>query len=493
MQRPTIKVSAILTVPLICLLLAGRSHQVAAATASPPSLVVSQLKITSSNGQFITLYNATDEPLDMSKYELEYFNNYDLSKATSSRLIALSGMVPPHGYYMVSDSIVTLCYQMRIDSQSLGLSSTAGLLEVLAFNQSAPGGSAIPVLQDYVGWSKSAAQGAQTLPQNTNALLQRQPLDSRYDPSVAASGGGTWLAVQPDSADACKLVSLSGGTVLPQAGSAQLMPATEPPATIISTADAAADAASAGPVPVMPAADIGLMSPQITELLPNPDGTGNDASDEYIELYNPNTVSFDLSGFKLQTGLSTAHEYVFPSGSTLPAHGFTAFYAGTTGLSLSNTSGRAALLDPFDNTLSASETYANAKDGQAWALAKGKWYWTTTLTPKVANVITQPVSKKKAAAQKTATKKSAVGAARTAKTAKKAALTSAGSIDAGDDTAAPIHLRTLALIAAAAILYGIYEYRTDLANHFHRLRGYLGPGAADRRQTAGRRDIPAGE
>jgi len=47
--------------------------QVAADRASSPSLAVSQLKITSSNGQFITLYNATSSALDMSKYQLEYF------------------------------------------------------------------------------------------------------------------------------------------------------------------------------------------------------------------------------------------------------------------------------------------------------------------------------------------------------------------------------------------------------------------------------------
>jgi len=68
---------------------------VQADTANAPSLVISQLKITSSNGQFITLYNASTTTLDMSKYQLEYFNSYDLTKAGSSRLIALSGMLPP--------------------------------------------------------------------------------------------------------------------------------------------------------------------------------------------------------------------------------------------------------------------------------------------------------------------------------------------------------------------------------------------------------------
>src|SRR5665213_2969705 len=177
----------------------GSSAPARADTANAPSLVVSQLKITSSNGQFITLYNSSNTAVDMSKYQLEYFNNYDLAKATSSKLISLSGIVPPHGYFMVNDSSLMLCYQLTVDSVSLGLSSTAGLVEALAFNQSSPGGSVIPVLQDYVGWSKTAAAGAQTLPANTDAFLQRQPVDSRNNPSIGSPGVDSWLSVQPDS------------------------------------------------------------------------------------------------------------------------------------------------------------------------------------------------------------------------------------------------------------------------------------------------------
>src|SRR5689334_2381732 len=99
MRRSQRLLSAIVVTGL--LMLAGQELPVMAETADAPSLVISQLKITSSNGQFVTLYNTTDSALDMSRYQLEYFNNFDLAKSTSSRLIALSGTVPPHGYFMV--------------------------------------------------------------------------------------------------------------------------------------------------------------------------------------------------------------------------------------------------------------------------------------------------------------------------------------------------------------------------------------------------------
>ncbi len=444
-------------------------------TAHVPYLVISQLKITSSNGQFITLYNSTGSTLDMSKYQLEYFNNYDLGKATSSRLISLSGFVPPHGYFMVNDSSLTLCFQLTVDSVSLGLSSTAGLVEVLAFNQSSPGGSVSPDLQDYVGWSKTAAAGAQTLPVSTNAFLQRQPVDIANNPAIATAGSGSWQTVQPDANNICGLVGANGTTVI-QTGLSQLLPTSEPAAAIVSLNgdDAGVPALAA----VMPPADIGLMAPAITELLPNPAGTGNDATDEFIEVYNPNDTVFDLSGFALQVGTTKLHSYLFPSGTTMPAHGFTAFYSSITGLSLSNTGGQAKLLDPFGNSIAASAVYGTAKDGLAWALANGKWYWTTKLTPGAANVINQPPASKKAAAKAKSAK-----AAVKAKAPKKTKIkTAASSQYGGDDPASttPIHVWTLALVAILALLYGAYEYRTDLANKVYQFRRYLAARRVDR-------------
>ncbi len=101
MRRTRQLLLAITAVILSGIFVAGQQLQVEADTVNAPSLVISQLKITSSNGQFVTLYNTTNTTLDMSRYQLEYFNSYDLGKATSSKLIALSGTVPPHGYFMV--------------------------------------------------------------------------------------------------------------------------------------------------------------------------------------------------------------------------------------------------------------------------------------------------------------------------------------------------------------------------------------------------------
>lgn len=444
--------------------------------ANAPSLVISQLKITSSSGQFITLYNSTGLTLDMSKYQLEYFNNYDLSKATSSRLISLTGTVPPHGYFMVNDGVYTLCYQLSVDSVSLGLSSTAGLVEVVAFDQSSPGGSVSPVLQDYVGWSKTAASGAQTLPANTAALLLRQPVDIDNNPSITSPGVGSWLAVQPGN-NACNLINSSNSSLV-ATGFGQLLPSSEPAATVIS---ADSSSAAASPTATLPAADIGLMAPSITEILPNPAGSGNDATDEFIELYNPNSSSFDMTGFSLQAGTTTLHSYNFMPGTILPAQSFTAFYSSMTGLSLSNNSGQVKLLDPFGNSISVTAPYSTAKDGLAWALANGKWYWTTHLTAGSANIIDQPSTTKKTGGSTTSKSKSkSKTTAKTTKTPKTKTTASYSNTAQDSPSTTPIHTLTLALVASLALLYGAYEYRADLANYIHRLRWHRRASQADR-------------
>lgn len=453
-----------------CLLAAQPGHA-QADPANNSSLIISQLKVTSGDGQFITLYNATDSVLDMGKYRLEYFNSYDLDKATSSRLIALSGTVPPHGYYMVNDDSLLLCYRLTVSSMSLGLSSTAGMLDLVAFDQESPGGSATSSLQDYVAWSKKEAAGAQTLP-GAGFFLQRQPMDGYGGPLVGSPGDGGWQAVRPGGDNPCELItSVPGGTAL-SAGSGQLLPTAEPPSTIL-TADAGSGASD---TPAMPPGDIGLRAPSVTELLPNPFGTGNDSTDEFIEIYNPNKAAFDLSGFSLQSGTTSLHTFTFPKKTMLAPMSFTAFYAKTTGLSLSNTAGQVNLLDPFGSSVSASAAYSKAKDGIGWALAEDKWYWTTSLTPGRANVVKRPAGKQ-GSSSKASDKKRASAATGGSGTA--------GTIGAGTgrdssvDTS-PIHTGSLVLIAALALLYGAYEYRRDLANGIYKLRQHFGARYEDR-------------
>jgi len=246
---------------------------------------------------------------------------------------------------------------------------------------------------------------------------------------------------------------------------------TNPPAVI------EGDASDGANDPTVSNGNVGLLAPQITELLPNPAGTGTDATDEFVELYNPNSTIFDLSGYTLETGLTTKHDYVFPGGTILGAFSFTAFTAAQTVLSMSNTSGQATLLDPTGAILAQSDPYGTAADGKAWALADGAWYWTNTPTAGASNIIAvTPVAaavatvKRALTTAKATTKKATTAKAATAKKTTKAASSTAKVASDATKPIRGIHPLVLALVALAALGYGIYEYRHDMANAFHKFR-----------------------
>ncbi len=446
-----------------------------------PQLVISQFKITSSNGQFFTLYNTTSQTLDMTKFQLEYFNNFDISKSTSSRFISLSGSLPAHSYYVVSDATLVVCYQQIVTAISLGLSSTAGMIEVLNSAQTTPGGSVVPSLQDYVGWSKTAASGAQTLPASTNASLQRLPVDTKNSPNVQSPGSGSWQAVQPDPVSACKLTTVTlsgsaGSSITPD--SAQLKLGIEPAATVISVDDRSQITTD------QPTTNLGLVSPMITEILPNPTGSGTDDTEEFIEIYNPNDSVFDLKGFSLRSGTSALHTVKFADDTSLAPKSFAAFYAKDMNLSLSNSGGQVVMLDAPGAVIGQSDVYEMAKDGQSWALGGGTWQWSTTPTPGLANVINKPAApaKKASANHLKVTGKVTPTIVKTKSPflAHKATTIKPANSFATAPPKTPIHSTVLALIAGGAILYGIYEYRSDLGNKLYELRRYLATRRAHR-------------
>lgn len=424
--------------------------------SNEPDLVISQFKITSNDGQFFMLYNTTDQTIDMGLVQLVYYNSYNLSAATSSKIIQLSGQLEPKSYYLVNDGPLTLCYRMIVNSVSLGLSSTAGAVQVQRLTQNNPGSAVTSQLQDYVSWTKTTVSGVQKLPASTKQFLLRQPQDSSFNPLISSPGQGSWQTVEPSTNNPCSLTTTQ---VIPaQVQTNMLMlSSTPPPVTIISIA-----ASTTGPY--MPAENIGLMAPIVNELSPNPKSPQTDADDEFIELYNPNSKSFNLTGFSLGTGINRSYKKKFADGTKLPPKSFTAFFSSGTNLALSNTGSQARLIDPFDNVISKSKEYSNAKEGQTWALANNDWYWTNQPTPNAANVInggstaTSSTGNKNGAVQGTSTETSNE--------------TNGGSAPHTPAQVATLHPSTLAGVTTLALGYGAYEYRQDIANRVRQFRSH---------------------
>ncbi len=436
---------------LLFLLTAGfwwwKSIKLAESAPVGPELVIAQVKVTSSDGQFITLYNNTAGTIDLNNIQLQYFNNYDLASATSSKLVKLTGQLSPHGYAVVNDGAIQACYQMTVNSVSLGLSTTAGFLQVSHYLGDSP--HVVSVLDDYVGWSKKLVPGAQALPADASSFLQRQaPGGSSKLSLIQIPGDGGWQSVKQLNGNSPCSPSQTSGSL----GGGSLAPGSAPIPYTVNTASATLSS--------IPADDSDLKAPQISEVVPNPASPKTDANDEFIELYNSNAKPFDLSGFILQVGTTTIHKYTFPDGTTIEPKQFTAFYSSDTNLSLSNSDGQVKLLDPAGNVLNKTDEYTGAKDDYAWVSAGGLWQWTTTPTPGKANLVSTPANKSGApSGSGSSTKKGSVLAAAT--------NTGPGG---GTPSAVRMHPLVLAGVGAVALLYAVYEYRHDLGNFFYKLR-----------------------
>lgn len=431
---------------------------------APAGLSFLELKVTGE--EFILLQNnSTTNITDLSSYWLTAYNNVNplaQGVASSSQQLPLASLQAGQTM-LLSASAMQTCGASVAGKLSISLSDSGGFLQLVqtGINQN---GAVTQTPGDLVNWSSVVTGLIQNLPSST-----KEPRSAYY--RYLNGSSYAWQQATIDVSNTCQLnIVVAGGLGSSSAVTPLTLAATSPPATILGIGATEITTSQAS----LPAADVGLQAPQISELLANPIGSGNDSSDEYIELYNPNDKPFELTGFSLQTGLTANHAYIFPANTTLEPHAFRAFYSSATKLSLSNTSGQAVLLDPFGALLSRTDVYGTAKDGLSWALANGTWFWTTESTPGVANVIKQPVTKKAAASKSKKTTSSKFGAVKGSKTSQSAQKVSSGGFPV-DAAGSPVHGWVLALIASGALLYGAYEYRRDIANRLYQLGTKLSP------------------
>ena len=461
MARGRINLSIIIQVVflLTIMMLSTISVSISMANASPGDNELDLTKVRiSTAGQFLELKNTGLNAMDMSRVQIAYYNNYDLSKATSSKLISLSGQLAPNEYYMVNDSAVTLCYQTTVASASLGFSTTSGMLQIIYLEQSEVGGQFSSRVLDSFAWSKSAVA-------NNNNVVQ---LPSSKPNSFLQDNEGTWVETWPSASNPCQYETGVGAVdEQGESGDYVFLGSTLPPVRRVATTTSS----SSNKVN----RNIGKMAPVINEILPNPASPQTDADDEFIELYNPNDSNFDLTGFKLAFGSKNPKKYTFPEGTVLSSKQFKAFTSGETSISLSNTEAQVWLLDPNDKVITQSEPYTKAKDGQSWSLDSGKWVWTSVPTPNEINVLSSTGSNTKA---------------KQVATVLGISSTKGGAGEAGSDSAPhkladkmPVNSVVLAVVGLTAIGYALYEYRYDISNKIYELRRYFKNRREIRRQV----------
>jgi hypothetical protein len=127
----------------------------------------------------------------------------------------------------------------------------------------------------------------------------------------------------------------------------------------------------------------------ISELLPNP--IGADQAGEFIELFNPNELAIDLSGYQLSDKKDGSHYFIIPEKTIIEPNQYLALYRTQTKLTLNNNGGVVRLINPAGALLDQVE-YQETKEGQSLVLDEDyAWQKTQTPTPGQINVLNEVV------------------------------------------------------------------------------------------------------
>jgi predicted extracellular nuclease len=430
-------------VSIVGLAVTSLLHPARVAAAST-TVTISELQTgstLSASQEFVELYNQSDQDVSLAGWTLDY------KSATGSswtHKVTLTGTIRSHGFYLLAAS----GYAVTADqSFASGLSGTGGHLRVV------DGATVI----DLVGWGTAvSAEGGHA----ADAPAAGQSIERL--PGRLNDTGGNGIDTDDNAADFIIRTVPEPQSTLSTLESPDLTPPVIP--------DPLDDVAPAAPT---------YLSILITELLIDPASPKTDASDEYIELYNPNDQDVDLAGYTLRTG-SNFHDYYILPTQTLAAGQYAVFYSSTTHLGLTNAGGGAQLLNPAGTAVSQTQTYGQAKSNVAWALFDGLWKWTTELTPAAANVLAEP-EVLTAASLKTTNAKESTAKRTTVKppksSTKSAKSTKAPAAKASSKTAfasvkdivpqASLGQWLIIGLATLTIGYAIYEFRTDLQNYIY--------------------------
>ncbi len=279
--------------------------------------------------EFVELYNTTDVTYDLSGLQLR--RRTQSGSESSLKVFPKGTLIPAHGYFLWANSqgiFHAPFADTETSSSALANDNSIGL-----FTASGNDGA----LLDSLAWGGGAVFSS----------------DSPVFPNPPK---GTALTRDTATREWSPTESL---TPTNSRGEAWTPPIPEPP--------------TAPPVTPKP-------SVRFNEILANP--SGDDGQGEFIELYNAGDAEIALDGFRIKDASKTG-EYVFPSGTLLPAQEYFVLPRSISQISLNNSAETLSLFDR-NLTLIDSADYTKTKEGISLNFTPSGWRGGTP-TPGIEN------------------------------------------------------------------------------------------------------------
>ncbi len=466
------------------------SHPVMVLGEPIPGVLITELQTSNKTAgeEFIELYNNTDYDIDFADtihqgkniWKLQFFSSTKVTangfawepKTSGLTTVSLTRTdntpvtIAAHSYFLISTAGYSPGDIEPDFTYSSGhMSDTGGGIQLVSVSGTST--AQVITAQDHLGWFNPT-------------ISQALPTDFYLTPS--ALGSLQRLTVNDSYIDSDQLISfVASSEISPK--EAWVLPVEQDSEPLAVDTSDNTDTSELMVESVEQASEISNLLPiQITELLPNPASPQTDDKNEYIELFNPNDQVVSLNGYSLQAGLKFSYSYTLQD-TVINPQSYLVLTSENTNLSLANSAGQARLLDTSGQVVSQTEAYELAPDGQAWAVAGGIWQWTATPTIAAENVMSSPavksIAQPKAIAKNTAVKAVAakkVVASKPKTTASKAKKTPKVSVASkasgalGKVPPAALHKSILVGVGTLAVVYGLYEYRTDMANKLYQFR-----------------------
>jgi hypothetical protein len=291
--------------------------------------------INSANDEWMELKNNTSNSIDLTGWTLQ--------TADEKIVIKLSGTIPAGGFYLLERTDDTTLLDIKANQIYTGSLSNSG--QDLWLYDTA--NNIIDEADFYQGWIFGDNATKQTMERVDNNLWPASNASPARQPDGSHGGGRSdagWQTSQNPGG--------SPGAENSETDTSAIPNQTPSPEPNLSPDE-----------PVKP-----ILYPSgvlINEILPNPEGA--DETDEWIKLYNSNTVDVDLSGWTLEDTNGTVKVFSIPSNTLISAFGFLTFKRPETKIMLNNDADTVILKNPNKETVN-SLSFEKAKLGQIYPL-----------------------------------------------------------------------------------------------------------------------------
>ena len=218
--------------------------------------------------------------------------------------------------------------------------------------------------------------------------LERAPDGSFHESAINGGTPGATNSAVVSATPTPSPTPSATATPLPMPSETPMSSPTPSPSSTATPSPSSTPSPTLAPFPTESPAASPLFLPKIhiNEFLPN--AKESDAQSEWIELWNEENFTADISGWTLDDTDGGSPPYIIPQGTTVAQRSYIVFTRPTTGIALNNDVDVVRLIAPDGRIVEAVSYEKPPQGASSNRTAQGAFVWSQKPTPGAANIIT---------------------------------------------------------------------------------------------------------